>query len=128
MYSIFMDAYLPVLLLCRSVHLCLHHHCGIPSVSALLLLLCSQGCSVFRVIPGQLIQSGDMISQDGLGGESVFGGKFEDENLDGCARHDAAGCLSMANDGTSVRTSTFVLASDREKLNNNKPCRQKNTW
>ena len=62
-----------------------------------------KGCSVFRVIPQQLIQSGDMVCQDGLGGESIYGGKFEDENLDGCARHDTPGLLSMANDGTSVR-------------------------
>ncbi len=62
-----------------------------------------KGCAVFRAIRGELVQSGDMVSQDGLGGESVYGGTFEDENLDGCARHDAPGLLSMANEGTSVR-------------------------
>eukprot|EP00750_Incisomonas_marina_P001613 INCI11350.2.p1 GENE.INCI11350.2~~INCI11350.2.p1 ORF type:complete len:407 (-),score=81.10 INCI11350.2:283-1503(-) len=72
-----------------------------------------KGCSVFRIIADQLIQTGDMVCQDGLGGESIYGGKFEDENLEGCQRHDAPGFLSMANDGTSATNSSQFFVTLR---------------
>ena len=36
--------------------------------------LCYDGCKVFRVKKGAYIQSGDIVSNNGDGGESVYGG------------------------------------------------------
>jgi peptidyl-prolyl isomerase G (cyclophilin G) len=53
-----------------------------------------------RVIPGFMMQGGDFSAMNGTGGESIYGGKFEDEDLS--LLHNSAGILSMANSGKNA--------------------------
>merc|ERR1711939_274587 len=55
-------------------------------------------CMLHRVVPDFIIQGGDFIKQNGLGGESIYGETLEDESLS--ILHDKPGLLSMANKGT----------------------------
>ncbi len=77
------------------------------------------GVLFHRVVPGFVIQAGDpktkdesLKSQWGTGGESIYGGEFEDELIQitpswkiGYAR----GVLAMANRGQHTNTSQFFI-------------------
>ena len=55
-----------------------------------------------QVIPGFMCQGGDFTTGDGRGGESIYGAKFADENLNHSQKHDSPGILSMANAGPNT--------------------------
>ncbi|XP_041987137.1 peptidyl-prolyl cis-trans isomerase, rhodopsin-specific isozyme-like [Aricia agestis] len=60
-----------------------------------------------RVIKRFMVQGGDIVSNDGYGSLSIYGEKFDDENLD--TEHTGAGFVSMANKGKNTNGCQFII-------------------
>lgn len=54
-----------------------------------------------------MLQGGDFTHHNGIGGESIYGGKFEDETFE--ILHNQRYQLSMANHGPNTNGSQFFI-------------------
>ena len=70
-----------------------------------------KGCTFHRIIPGFVCQAGDFTLGDGHGGESIYGGNFEDEWNRGVIGHTVPYLLSMANGGPNTNASQFFITT-----------------
>ena len=62
-----------------------------------------------RIVEGSFVQGGDITIGDGYGGESVYGGEFNDENFN--LKHENGGVVSSANNGPNTNSSQFFITT-----------------
>ena len=71
------------------------------------LPLSFKGTEFHRIIQNFMCQGGDFGKDHGVKSESIYGGRFKDENF--TLKHTKAGQLSMANAGPNTNGAQFFL-------------------
>lgn len=82
--------------------------CGLGRVSGKPLHY--RGSPFHRVVRNFIIQGGDITERNGKGGDSIYDGQFDDENLN--LAHDEPYLLSMANRGPNTNKSQFFITTN----------------
>ena len=55
------------------------------------------------------MQGGDIVKNDGSGGDSIYNGAFKDEKKALALKHDDIGVVAMANSGPHTNRSQFYV-------------------
>ncbi|CAI2381929.1 unnamed protein product [Moneuplotes crassus] len=69
------------------------------------------GAPFHRVTKGFMAEGGDVVNHDGTGSSSIYGERFEDENLS--LRHHKRGLLTMLNSGENSNGSQFSITFNK---------------
>ncbi|KAL7522833.1 hypothetical protein ACHAWX_007558, partial [Stephanocyclus meneghinianus] len=80
--------------------------------------LCYKGTKFHRIIPNFLIQGGDISYANGVGGESIYGGYFEDESFE--VPLNKLYLVSSANKGPDTNGSQFFINTAKASWLDNK--------
>ncbi len=73
-----------------------------------------RGTKIHRIIPDFVIQGGDITSEDGTGGKSIYGPYFNDEPFH--HGHVGPGYVSMANKGEAdTNSSQFFIVMQKTR-------------
>lgn len=68
-----------------------------------------KGSKIHRIVRDFIVQGGDITDGNGRGGDSIYGGSFDDEDLS--LKHDRPYLLSMANRGPNTNRSQFFITT-----------------
>ncbi|XP_038711017.1 peptidyl-prolyl cis-trans isomerase CYP95-like isoform X1 [Tripterygium wilfordii] len=66
-----------------------------------------KGTFFHRIMRGSMAEGGDLLRQDGAGGESIYGGNFPDESPQ--LKHEGPGLLSMSISDRDNSGSIFII-------------------
>jgi len=70
-----------------------------------------KGSVIHRIVPNFMIQGGDFTHGTGVGGESIYGTRFDDENMEEALQMDKPMYLAMANWGPNTNGSQFFITT-----------------
>nr|CCC91454.1 putative cyclophilin-type peptidyl-prolyl cis-trans isomerase [Trypanosoma congolense IL3000] len=74
-----------------------------------------KGIPFHRIIPGFIVQGGDILTKDGRGNVSIFGFPFSDESFKGKAGKHFPGTVAMAHSGPNQNGSQFFFNLGRNQ-------------